>query len=78
MKATPLTPLAPRAAPRSKPVARLVHDPERTRALILEAAKAEFAAQADANKRMLYYYFGNKDDLLLAVLEDAYAHIREA
>ena len=66
-------------------------DPERTRARILEAARAEFAAHglggarvdriaanADANKRMLYYYFGNKDDLFLAVLEGAYAHIRDA
>ena len=78
-------------AKKAAPVAKLVRDPERTRARILEAAKAEFAAhglggarvdriaaQADANKRMLYYYFGNKDDLFLAVLEDAYAHIREA
>ena len=78
-------------AKKAAPVAQLVRDPERTRARILEAAKAEFAAhglggarvdriaaQADANKRMLYYYFGNKDDLFLAVLEDAYAHIREA
>jgi AcrR family transcriptional regulator len=78
-------------AKQAAPVAKLVRDPERTRARILEAAKAEFAAhglggarvdriaaQADANKRMLYYYFGNKDDLFLAVLEDAYAHIREA
>jgi AcrR family transcriptional regulator len=78
-------------AKQGAPVAKLVRDPERTRARILEAAKAEFAAhglggarvdriaaQADANKRMLYYYFGNKDDLFLAVLEDAYAHIREA
>lgn len=75
----------------SKPAPKLTRDPERTRARILEAAKAEFAkyglggarvdriaAHAEANKRMLYYYFGNKDDLFLAVLEDAYAHIREA
>ena len=66
-------------------------DPERTRARILAAAKDEFAAHglggarvdriaanADANKRMLYYYFGNKDALFLAVLEAAYAHIRAA
>src|SRR4029078_6917870 len=33
---------------------------------------------AEANKRMLYYYFGSKDELFLAVLEDAYAHIRNA
>jgi AcrR family transcriptional regulator len=80
-----------RSKPPARPAARLVRDPERTRGRILEAAKAEFAAhglggarvdriaaQADANKRMLYYYFGNKDDLFLAVLEAAYEHIREA
>lgn len=64
---------------------------ERLRERILEAASAEFArlglggarveriaAQAGANVRMLYYYFGSKDDLFLAVLERAYATIREA
>ncbi len=73
------------------PPAPLTRDPERTRARILDAARDEFAAHglggarvdriaasAGANKRMLYYYFGNKDDLFLAVLEGAYAHIREA
>lgn len=58
---------------------------------ILRAATAEFArhglggarvdriaARAGANKRMLYYYFGNKDELFLAVLEAAYARIRNA
>jgi AcrR family transcriptional regulator len=66
-------------------------DPERTRARILEAATAEFAhyglggarvdriaERAGANKRMLYYYFGSKDELFLAALEEAYAHIRSA
>src|SRR6202140_1802494 len=56
---------------------------------ILEAAKAEFAAhglagarvdriaaKAGANKRMLYYHVGNKEDLYLAVLEGAYEKIR--
>jgi AcrR family transcriptional regulator len=58
---------------------------------ILRAATGEFArrglggarvdriaARAGANKRMLYYYFGNKDDLFLHVLEAAYARIRNA
>lgn len=36
------------------------------------------AARAGANKRMLYYYYGNKDDLFLAVLEASYARIRSA
>lgn len=57
-----------------------------TRQRILDAALAEFAAKglagarvdeiaerAGANKRMLYAYFGNKDDLWLTVLERAYA-----
>lgn len=66
-------------------------DPARNQERILKAAVAEFArnglggarvdriaARAGANKRMLYYYFGNKDDLFLAVLEDSYARIRSA
>ena len=66
-------------------------DPERTRARILEAATAEFARyglggarvdriakRAAANKRMLYYYFRDKDNLFLAALEGRYAHIRAA
>ena len=56
---------------------------------ILEAAKQEFAAHglagarvdriaanAGANKRMLYYHVGNKENLYLAVLEGAYEKIR--
>jgi AcrR family transcriptional regulator len=66
-------------------------DPDRTRGRILEAATREFAryglggarvdriaARAGANKRMLYYYFGDKEALFLAALEDRYAHIRNA
>jgi AcrR family transcriptional regulator len=66
-------------------------DPERARQKILEAATAEFARhglggarvdriaeRAGANKRMLYYYFGSKENLFLAVLEEAYAQIRKA
>lgn len=68
-----------------------VRDPGLTRARILAAAKSEFAraglggarvdriaALAGANKRMLYYYFGNKDELFRAVLEATYEHIRES
>ncbi len=71
--------------------ARLRRDPLRTQARILEAARTEFAShglggarvdriadEAGVNKRMLYHYFGNKDDLFLAVLEAAYADIRSA
>lgn len=66
-------------------------NPERTRAAILEAARREVAAKglagaridvvarrAGTNKRMIYHYFGDKDALYLAVLEDAYQHIRNA
>ncbi len=66
-------------------------NPEATKRSILEAAIKEFstyglggarvdriAERADANKRMLYHYFGNKDDLFLAALEKTYADIRSA
>ncbi|WP_028745577.1 TetR/AcrR family transcriptional regulator [Rhizobium mesoamericanum] len=69
----------------------LQRDPERTRAAILEAATKEFAengiggARVDAiaeragtNKRMLYHYFGDKEQLYLRVLEEAYVGIRTA
>ena len=75
----------------SKAPERVRRDPERTRARILEAARVEFArrglggarvdqitARAGSNKRMIYYYFGNKEALFLAALESAYAHIRNA
>jgi AcrR family transcriptional regulator len=77
---------ASRAAPEKR-----VRDPERTRTSILDAATREFArhglggarvdriaTRAGANKRMLYYYFGDKDGLFRAVLEHAYARIRAA
>jgi AcrR family transcriptional regulator len=73
-------------ASRDRTVSR---DPEATREAILTAATDEFAAfglggarvdriaeRAGINKRMLYYYFGQKEDLFLAVLERAYAKIR--
>ncbi|MSQ57657.1 MAG: TetR/AcrR family transcriptional regulator [Limnohabitans sp.] len=69
----------------------VVRDPVQSRAKILKAARTEFAknglsgarvdqiaATAGINKRMLYHYFGNKDDLFCAVLEDNYAHKRES
>jgi AcrR family transcriptional regulator len=72
-----------------KRVLKWQRDPEGMRRRILEAAKAEFAAhglagarvdriagRADANKRMLYYHVGNKEDLYLTVLEAAYEKIR--
>ena len=66
-------------------------NPARTRLAIIEVATQEFAefgiggARIDAialraglNKRLLYYYFGNKEDLFQAVLERAYEGIRTA
>ncbi len=74
---------------KAKRAAKWQRDPEGMRIRILEAAKKEFAAyglagaridriaaEADANKRMLYYHVGNKEDLYLAVLEAAYEKIR--
>jgi len=85
------TPKAKRAgAAKSKARLEPVRDAERTQQAILAAAEAEFsskglagarvdviAEQAGANKRMMYYYFGSKDDLYLAVLERAYGAMRE-
>ncbi len=64
-------------------------DPVRTRQDILTVARQEFAenglagARVDAiaarthtTKRMIYYYFGSKEGLYLAVLEQAYGDIR--
>jgi TetR/AcrR family transcriptional regulator len=91
--ATTPTPKLKKPSPSAKAKARLepVRDAERTQQALLTAAEAEFASkglagarvdviaeQADANKRMLYYYFGSKDDLYLAVLERAYGAMREA
>ncbi|MGE0803425.1 MAG: TetR family transcriptional regulator [Lautropia sp.] len=66
-----------------------IRDPEATREAILQAATDEFAGhglggarvdriadRAGINKRMLYYYFGQKEDLFLAALERAYEKIR--
>ncbi len=82
-------PHAPSVSRNAAP-AKVTRDPEGTRARIMAAATEEFARyglggarvdriaeQAGTNKRMLYYHVGNKEELYLAVLEDAYAHIRE-
>ena len=66
-----------------------VRDAGATRQRILDAAEAEFSAKglagarvdvialaAGSNKRMIYYYFGNKEKLYVAVLENAYTHMR--
>ncbi len=66
-----------------------LRDAERTRAEIIEVATREFAdkgyagarvdeiaAKMSSTKRMIYYYFGNKEQLYVEVLEQAYAGIR--
>ena len=68
-----------------------VRDADRTRAELLAVATQVFAedgysgARVDeiaertrTTKRMIYYYFGGKEQLYLAVLEQAYTTIREA
>jgi len=65
------------------------HDPEQTKRDILTIATEEFAhnglsgsrideiaARTRTSKRMIYYYFGDKEGLYLAVLEAAYQKIR--
>ena len=66
-----------------------IRDAERTRADILAVATSEFADRGYAGarineiadktsttKRMIYYYFGGKEQLYVAVLEEAYRLIR--
>lgn len=76
-----------KAAPRST---GRTNDPERTQANILQVAEVEFgekglagarideiAEATQTSKRMIYYYFGSKEGLYLAVLEEAYRRVRE-
>lgn len=66
------------------------NDPARTMAGILEVATQEFsekglsgarideiAAATKTSKRMIYYYFGSKEGLYLAVLEESYRRMRK-
>ncbi|HUZ62118.1 MAG TPA: TetR/AcrR family transcriptional regulator [Acetobacteraceae bacterium] len=79
----------PIASPMSQGPTGRTHDPEGVRRNILEIATAEFAergfsgarvdeiaAKTSASKRMIYYYFKDKEGLFIAVLEAAYAGIR--
>ncbi len=72
-------------------VEKFSRDPDATRKRILSAAKREFsqfglggarvdriALRAKSNKRMLYHYFGNKEELFSRTLEDAYGAFRLA
>ena len=77
--------------PMDKKPEKRQRDAEATQARILAAAKKEFsknglagarideiADRARANKRMIYHYFGNKEDLFRIVVEQAYLDIRAA
>ena len=67
-----------------------LRDADRSQAMILAAAREEFAEnglggarvdriaeRAGLNKRLIYYYFEDKDKLFQAVLEQVYREIRE-
>jgi AcrR family transcriptional regulator len=67
-----------------------MQDPEGVRRNIIEIASEEFAlnglagariddiaARTRTSKRMIYYYFGDKDRLYVAALENAYRVVRE-
>ena len=77
--------------PAVAPAAERRRDARRTRAELLDVATEEFAergysgarvdeiaARTRTTKRMIYYYFGGKEQLYLAVLERAYTEIRAA
>ena len=68
-----------------------LRDADRSQAIILSAARDEFAEfglggarmdriaeRAALNKRLIYYYFADKETLFQAVLEQSYRDIREA
>ncbi|MGH7399701.1 MAG: TetR/AcrR family transcriptional regulator [Candidatus Rokuibacteriota bacterium] len=72
----------PTAAPAKRLTSGHARDPQRTRDRILAAALAEFSAEgfagarvariarrARVNKRMLYHYFGNKEDLFREIFD---------
>ena len=77
-----------KASPATEPRQR---DADRSQQAILAAARDEFAEhglggarmdriaqRAAVDKRLIYYYFDNKDSLFLAVLEATYSDIRAA
>jgi AcrR family transcriptional regulator len=77
-----------RPAPSDRP-SRRIQDPEGVKRNILAVATQEFArngysgarideiaARTRTSKRMIYYYFGDKEHLYIAVLERAYGAIR--
>src|SRR5215210_7881557 len=81
----------PRGSSAGVQAARRGHDPDRTHEDILSVATEEFASvgfsgarvdmiaeRTSTSKRMIYYYFGSKEGLYLAVLEKVYGELRAA
>ena len=77
------------SSPQPEVQASRTNDPQRTMAGILAVALSEFAdkglsgarideiaAATRTSKRMIYYYFGSKEGLYLAVLEHSYREMR--
>jgi AcrR family transcriptional regulator len=75
--------------PRRRARRQRTNDPDGNRRNIVEIATQEFAengfsgarvdeiaARTKTSKRMIYYYFGGKEGLYIAVLEQAYRNIR--
>lgn len=82
---------SPRKAQGSATGRGRTRDRERTRQEILDVAFQEFAekglsgtntdviaARANVTKRLVFYYFNTKEELFTAVLEEAYAKMRDA
>ncbi|WP_199227015.1 TetR family transcriptional regulator [Aminobacter sp. AP02] len=80
----------PKSRRKAKSATTRTQDPEGTRQNILEIASEEFAlnglsgarideiaARTRSSKRMIYYYFGDKEGLYLSALENAYRLVRE-
>lgn len=86
--ARPMRPARRDAAPAGD---ERLRDAERSQGVILAAARDEFAEfglggarvdriaeRAGLNKRLIYYYFADKETLFQAVLEQSYRDIRQA
>ena len=80
----------PKLQRKDRPPPKRPQDPDGTRRDILETASREFAmnglsgarideiaARTKSSKRMIYYYFGDKEGLYLAALENAYRTVRD-
>jgi AcrR family transcriptional regulator len=77
------------SVPKTRVIRSRKYDAEKTKRNILAVATKEFAkhgfngaridaiaARTSTTKRMIYYYFGGKEPLYIAVLEQEYAKIR--